>query len=411
MDVEQLDITALRAAVADAVAVRAVSSLEVIGEKVAPPTYLARDTGGKYAVEERRVRDATTGKIETVTTVLLDSIQSQSNRMEQALKRAHENGKLPLPVMAVDFAPDFKEIGRITTLDAPHRIADAIFRDSLQDGVPFPDTEDGKAFARTRTADATALLKLCPTALVYGVWDSTGKRGGLGTKFQRIVTSEIVGYDFAPGVKPGSRIDPLPIRSGIKIYETPDGGWTLSVNEARMEKDKPVEKGGKGGGKKGGPSAINLGNVPPSVEPGGGTVSRAEITSVLSLVALRKLSFPVPSSTHAQEQLDHSARTMLAALGLAGIALQYAEGFDLRSGCLLAPKQPLQLEIVHGAGQPPHLYRLDKSAVFSLYHDALADLRAKAMPWREELMVLQPMPKLLELIRQSIALGLETDSE
>ena len=67
------------------------------GDKVFPPTY----AGAVYAVEQRRVP----GRLELVTCVLLDSVQSQANRMEQALQEALSRGELKLPVIEVDFTP------------------------------------------------------------------------------------------------------------------------------------------------------------------------------------------------------------------------------------------------------------------------------------------------------------------
>src|SRR4051794_37625393 len=113
----------LRAAVAGpAAAIRMRTRLQPaggMGDKVFPPTY----SGGAYACEDRRVDG------QVVRTVLLDSVQSQANRLEQALLRAYDLKKAAFPMMEVDFSA-VPEVGRITTLDAPHRIADAIFRDS-----------------------------------------------------------------------------------------------------------------------------------------------------------------------------------------------------------------------------------------------------------------------------------------
>ena len=72
-------------------AVRSVSKLQPAGgegDKVFPPTY----QGGQYALERRRIGD------DVVDAVLLDSVPSQANRMEQALKRAREGGYSTLPV-------------------------------------------------------------------------------------------------------------------------------------------------------------------------------------------------------------------------------------------------------------------------------------------------------------------------
>ncbi|MCA9033190.1 MAG: hypothetical protein KDA66_20395, partial [Planctomycetaceae bacterium] len=62
------------------------------GTKVFPPTY----SGAVYATEQRRIE----GHDDPVECVLLDSVQSQANRMELALQ---ESG-LELPLIAVDFS-------------------------------------------------------------------------------------------------------------------------------------------------------------------------------------------------------------------------------------------------------------------------------------------------------------------
>jgi CRISPR-associated protein GSU0053/csb1, Dpsyc system len=169
------------------------------GDKVFPPTYATGDSQLKYAVEQRVVD----GK--EVTAVLLDSVASQANRMEEALLEAWEAGDLDFPVIGVDFSDEegLKEIGRITTLQAPHRIADAILRDSVESSGKylFRDTREGRAFTDATPKNATAVYLLCPTALIFGVWDSTGPKGGSGSKFQRALSSEIMAINAVAGSK------------------------------------------------------------------------------------------------------------------------------------------------------------------------------------------------------------------
>ena len=206
----------------NAAASRQVTRLEPSGDpgdKVFPPTY----QGGIYATETRRIKG------QDVKCVLLDSVQSQANRMEQALLAAcnetvGDRRRLEMPLLAVEFT-EFPDIGRITALDAPHRIADAIFRDSELGGVKFRETADGRAFEAANLRSATALFRLCPTALIFGTWDSTGSQGGHGNKFARAVVAEIVGFGAAFGVRTSSRIDPLGIRT-CDIFEDASGDWT-----------------------------------------------------------------------------------------------------------------------------------------------------------------------------------------
>jgi len=105
------------------------------GDKVFPPTY----AGAKYAEEERRVPKGD-GTFGTVPCVLLDSVQSQANRLEEALQRALDNNRISaagctLPIIEVDFSSEdlLDQVGRISSLEAPHRVADAILRDSILD--------------------------------------------------------------------------------------------------------------------------------------------------------------------------------------------------------------------------------------------------------------------------------------
>jgi CRISPR-associated protein Csb1 len=67
-----------------------------------------------------------------VPCVLLDSVQSQANRLELALLEWHrsaEKGKNPFPLVQIDVeGTDAKEVGLFTALEAPHTIAEAMFR-------------------------------------------------------------------------------------------------------------------------------------------------------------------------------------------------------------------------------------------------------------------------------------------
>lgn len=247
---ESLTYHALRGAVAGtAAAFRCVTEYQPAGgtgDKVFPPTY----DGGKYAREKRRLP----GEAEPVDCVLLDSVQSQANRMELALLDAWErtkneqgeNTQVPLPVITVAFPSDkgLQRMLRITSLEAPHRIADALLRDSLHDGTPFRKSAIGKRLDDVDNRNASALFELCPTTLVFGMWDSTGPKGGLGAKFQRALVSEIIGIGVTTGVKTSSRIDPAQIMVGagpLFRKRAPDGrpadGWTTNAEDAVIKGD------------------------------------------------------------------------------------------------------------------------------------------------------------------------------
>ena len=283
----ELTIEQLTEAVAGgAVALRSGMELQPAdgpGGKVFPPTY-AGAGGHKYAIEERQVGDR------LVTTVLLDSVASQANRAELALLEGWEAGELSFPVPFVDFTgeADLDDLGRITVLEAPHRLADAIFRDSLLEGTLFRLSEMGRAITGARPGNATDLFRYAPTTLLFGQWDSTGPKGGLGSKFQRAYVSEIVGLDAHIGRKVRSRIDPLQIERGAAVvyeHSDPQQRWTLDREEAVQEKGKPKPVGGDGR-----PSEINHGNIAPSMDSqaGGVTASSRAITNSGSTPSARR---------------------------------------------------------------------------------------------------------------------------
>ena len=95
---------------------------------------------------------------------------------------------------------------------------------------------------------------------------SVFKPGYLGPKFERAITSEIVGYDARLGVSPGGALDPLGIERAATKYQTVDGNWTPEEREARKDKDGNPVPFSRGSSKKkpGRPSLINFGNVTPS---------------------------------------------------------------------------------------------------------------------------------------------------
>ncbi|HEX4421467.1 MAG TPA: type I-U CRISPR-associated RAMP protein Csb1/Cas7u [Kofleriaceae bacterium] len=414
---------------ADTVAIRGVATLEPAGgpgDKIFPPTHAVDDKnkkpGAKYAFETRRING------QDATCVLIDSVQSQANRMEEALQALWDERKIALPVVTVDFsqyptneqdengtkkalAP---EVGRVTSLTAPHRIADALLRDSLLDGQLFRLSEIGKSFTDASTKNAAALFKVCPTGLVFGLWDSTGPKGGLGAKFQRALVSEIVGINAVPGSKTESRIDPAQmVNAAAVLYrKSPAPGelltWTANENEAQRESvgsetNVALKWGAKlkdgawkqGDGKL---TTANHSNIPPTIDTlgGGVTIDEAKHTIVLSLASLRRLGF----ATGATE-----ARTALAALGLlAGLASE-SRGHDLRSRCLLVPKKgsALKLEAVSRDGSTTDLV-LDLTGAIILFNDAvraLPDELRFEKPAGEALAKLTPSPKLVDLVKRS----------
>lgn len=419
MPLPTLTLDVLQAAVrGEAAAIRCRAELQPAGgrgDKVFPPSYAVEEKAKtKYALETRQVDGV------PVATVLLDSVASQANRMEEALEDGWREGLLPMPVVLVDFSGEegLTDLGEITALRAPHRIADALLRDALLGGVPFRHSVIGKAFTDARPNHATAMYQHCPTALVFGIWDSTGPKGGLGAKFQRALVSEIVGIGVETGKKTASRIDPAQIeKTEIYVDKDNDKDWTADPARARTEKGKPVLFERKGEGKGGTPSAINHGNIAPSIEEraGGVTFDRAVQTTVLSLPALRKLRFQTDTSGaplgDRRATAEMAARTSLAALGLAAIVFGRDNGYSLRSRADLVPSGPLVLELVPRDGGDAIPYSLSRSEAAALLASASAEAAKHGMGWDNTPVRLVPAPKLAHLIRQSRAKAASASAE
>jgi CRISPR-associated protein Csb1 len=432
------------------------------GDKVFPPTY----EGGKYATEKRRLPEYP----EPIDCVLLDSVQSQANRMELALLDAWERTKdhpeaerrFPLPVITVAFPEDagLQRVLRITSLEAPHRIADALLRDSLLNGKPFRKSDVGKRLDDVDNRNATVLFELCPTTLIFGMWDSTGPKGGLGAKFQRAMVSEIVGVNAKAGVKTSSRIDPAQIMLNAgPLFRRADGGWTLSPDNA-MKKDGKLVLYKQSKGKdvlwdpvkdkdkipdQGRPSTANHGNVTPTIdtrkdannntiyedEPaaflredsplvvytgrrtpayvGGVTIAKAVQMTVISLPALRRLRFPMNGK--ATPKGDDVARTALAALGLCAATLAREQGCDLRSRCQLVPTEPVVWELIDKplkSGEKGTEYELSSDAAIKLLTGAVAAAKNAGLPWMDDELVLTPSPDLVALVKKSQELAAAT---
>ena len=391
----------LQAAIADHAAIRRCRRLQPaggVGDKLFPPTYPAdREGPPRHVFERRRVDDR------ELWCVLLDSVQSQANRMEEALLAAASDEAIPLPYVVVDFRnADLQPLVQITSLDAPHRVYDAIIRDSLLNAEPFMESDPGRRLAAATPADATALLEISPAALLFGAWHSQGEGGGLGAKFPRALVSEIMGIDTpveevvrdrrtnrtepqTAGRRTGSRIDPLGVLRKVEVYKGPAAAWSTDQKEAGN------------GAKKVRPSEINHGNITPTVTPLGVTCAYAEHRAVLTLAGLRRLRF-------GSDERNAAGRALLAALGLVALTEQDARGYALRSRCDLVCDGAAALELVHADGSTEPV-EIDRTAAHALYREAYAG--AEQAGFQFGVTALQPQPKLIEIVRRSRELALE----
>ena len=383
-------------------AIRRIQRLQPVGgegDKVFPPTYPGERQSDppRHVFERRRVNG------EDVWTVLVDSVQSQANRLEESLLNAARNG-LRLPYVTVDFSgTGLDPLTEITSLEAPHRVYDAILRDSLLGSQSFMQAEEGRRLASASPGNASALLELSPSSLLFGAWHSQGEGGGLGAKFSRTLVSEIMGVDVpvdaivnertgeivprTSGRRTGSRIDPLGVLRKVEVYKGATD-WATS-KEAAGKGAKQVR-----------PSEINHGNIAPTITPLGVTCAYAEHRVVLSLAGLRRLHF-------GNRERDVAARTLLALLGLVAVTEQDALGYALRSRCDLVcdgAAAPLEIVSSDGTAEALAVDRGDLSAQYEAAYD-----RAEAAGFEFQWLKLTPQDKLVEIVARSRELALEGD--
>lgn len=353
------------------------------GEIVFPCTV----AGGKYQISNRRIP----GYDDSVSCAILDSVQSQANRMEDALLSDIRAGKLKLPHLETDFAGVegvVKEIGKITCFEAPHRIFDAILRDSVDEkGIHFPLTPLGKKVIDANAKNATAIFQVSPASLLFGSWDSTGVSGGLGEKYTRCVVSEVVGINTEQATRSGTRIDPLNVAGSIDpekiLKDTKDEMWTLIAKNRKALKK---------------PSELNHSSVPweggSEKSPHGGvTVDYIQQSTTISFAALRQLHFPVGGK-------DQStfAHVVLAAIALHAAALNVERGWHLRSRCdlILDDGVSPEWEILGGSNLTKEALTAD--ATRDLLKEAIAKAKEAGLQWNDEPICLTPSPALQKLV-------------
>jgi len=255
------------------------------GAVIFPPTYA--DIG--YNVDV--LPDGT--KVATI-----DSVGSQANRMEpifKAAKPGQPENPLSKLVPQVDIA--YGNQKSVSILEAGHRLGDAVIRSSdLKDDAR-------KAFnLYLDTGDSSALAKLAPTSLVFGVWDSRDTQA----KLPRLVQSVIRAWDVAD-LKRSAQYNPALDYAAEDVFSEED------KQKAEGKAESPLAQRG----------FVHV----PATGAHGGVIARGPIerTVTINLVALRRLDG------------ENGQRLRRYILGLALVAAaEPLDGF-LRQGCLLVP--------------------------------------------------------------------------
>jgi CRISPR-associated protein Csb1 len=243
-----------------------------------------------------------------------------------------------------------------------------------------------------------AVYELCPTALLFGMWGSPDKPGGLGAKFERAFVSEIVAVDVVGnqssdgngegGIdrddlvnkRAGFRIDPLNASKTVMVKPNEDGSFQVGAGKTR-------------------PSEINHGNIPFETVNCGIRFRFAEQTTVISLGALRKLRFPINGND--DPAVNDAGRTVLAAMGLCAGVLAAEANTSLRSRCHLCPVEEREWELVDRPGRPQFRFRMTADQANALLNDAIEAASKTGLTWNEEKLTLKPSKELIDLIKQS----------
>ena len=275
------------------------------GSKVFPPTYPTRDGKQPYVVEHRVVDG------QERRDVLLDSAASQANRAEEALLRAHRAGVVRVPLLELRHRGDVEVV--LTSLEFPHRYADAYLRDSVLDGVPFDRSPLGEGMLAASLTDASALLRHDPGSLVFGAWNS--HRKGRQQKFPRLFASEVVGWDPVEGARNAGRMDPLNLVGAARPGK--DGDWEYQPAAEKVRGERLSE--------------IGHGNIAPNPQHGGVSITSATRIATVSLAGLDRIGFGA-----APAEAAIAARVVLAAYALLADRLAFSgPSLWLRSGCEL----------------------------------------------------------------------------
>jgi CRISPR-associated protein Csb1 len=276
------------------------------GTPIAPPTFAGRRQGESdyhcdgvdpsnwvavlEAVRERRA----------VNHCTIDSIPSQANRMESALKRFESTW---IPKVTLQGAKQ----QTMSLLDVGHRVADAAVwcADGYEDFL--------KALEAYVDGDASPLARLAPTALVFGYWDSRGTTGG---KARRLVRSEITADNV---VKLGRRSQ---YWASVDPETSEELQKALDEARAKARDDETKDVG----------SQLGFRDAPASGL--GGVIAYGNIVrvTILSLTGLRNLA--TRRNGEEDTEATRKMRRYLFALMLASASTPRG-GWDLREGCLL----------------------------------------------------------------------------
>ncbi len=257
--------------------------------------------------------------------VEVDSVGSFANRIEAELYKLE---------MLPDITTNVNGI-ELSAMELPHRIYDAILRDSDLDGTPWRKSDIGQELLSSDIKDATTLYKYAPSVILFGGWDSHGGDVVHGVKLARSVACEIWAGPGTIGNHNTQRIDPLSIPKTSEKYHLIDGALSL----AKDNKDKDAKDAKK-------PSELGHGDVPSSSSKGV-FVEQINFNGHISITRLNRYQFPDENGDTTPERNQAAVNVLIEAAKL-GIA-RVLDSLDLRSGCDLYTESR-QCELIYADG-------------------------------------------------------------
>ena len=357
------------------------------GGPVKPAVY----EGGVYQQDRRW---AAPGDAEAIPVIVIDNVPSQANRLEDALRRHRDSTSIPelvLDLSELEHLPAHLT-KRLSSLQFPHRSADAYLRDARLGDQDFIKTELGQAIFGATAQACGPLMAWFPQALLYGFWQSHLGKKGHNSKHARAWVSEIIGWHPATTETKvlGVKGDPLNLNTDEAVTSNPDDRTKWDVG-----KGEKVE-----GGKNDKLSEIGHGQVPfMGADAAAASVSFARVTqrATVSFAQLRRISLGDRS-----EEADTTARALLVALGLHAHQLAFGRGFALRSGADLRPKATTVTWL--GSAGDDACALGDAEATCELLRSAKEHAQSVGVPldgWNEQPTVLLPKDNLLSAIRST----------
>ncbi len=285
-----------------------------------PPTY----AGIGYNID-------TTPEGEKIATI--DSVGSQANRIEPIFRAGPDAADQRIPKLVPQISityPTNQTKGSnatrsVSIFEVGHRLGDAIIRSTeLRD-------EAHDAFEMLRVdGDATAIARLAPTSLVFGVWDSRDTQAKLPRILQSVIRAEDV------------------------MELTRSAQYNPAIDYAEAETFSEDEKKKAEGSAKSPQAQRGYVHVPAG-KTHGGVIARGPIvrTVTVNLIALRRL------------QGDDSDKLRRYILGLTLVAVTADMDGFLRAGCLLVPDSdgPAQWEMVARDGTRSPINLTQEAAV------------------------------------------------